>query len=64
MMVGMAQGIDRNSMLPALASSQATGAVTGSSVTSNYYLTGNYQYQSQTTLMDQVRMLNLLGGAG
>lgn len=47
-----------------IASSAEAGAVTQSSVNHNYYLTGNYQYQSQTTLMDQVRMLNLLGGAG
>lgn len=63
LMAGLAVGIDRSAELPAMASSQAMGRVTQSSVQNTYYLSGNYQYQSPSTLMDQVRMLNLLGGA-
>lgn len=34
----------------------------GSTVTNNYNLTGNYRYQDETTLIDQVKILQLLGG--
>lgn len=63
LMAGLAVGIDRSAMLPAAASSQAMSKVTQATVNNTYNLTGQYQYQSETTLMDQVRLLNLLGGA-
>lgn len=63
LMAGLAVGIDRSAGLPASASSQAMSRVTQATTNNYYNLTGNYQYQSQTTLMDQVRLLNLLGGA-
>jgi len=63
LMAGLAVGIDRSSGLPAMASSQAMNRVSNSTINNTYNLTGQYQYQSQTTLMDQVRLLSLMGGA-
>ena len=62
MMAGMAIGIERSAMLPALATQDAASMAVRS--TNNYYtLQASYGYQSETTLIDQVKMLSLLGGA-
>jgi phage-related protein len=62
MMAGMALGIENSAMLPALATQDAASMAVRS--TNNYYtLQASYGYQSEATLIDQVKMLSLLGGA-
>jgi phage-related protein len=62
MMAGMAIGIERSAMLPALATAEAAGMAMRTTE-NHYYLQASYGYQSEATLIDQVKMLNLLGGA-
>lgn len=63
MMQGMALGIQGNAGLPAMASQQA--AARAAHVTNNYTynVSGNYAYQSQRTITDEVRMLSMLARA-
>ena len=61
MMQGMAVGIQASQNLPAAASVGAA-AQSISSVTNNYYLTARYEYQSPSSLMSDVRLLELLRG--
>lgn len=62
MMTGMAIGIEKGAMLPALATAEAAGMALRTTE-NHYYLQASYGYQSEATLIDQVKMLSLLGGA-
>ena len=58
---GLALGIAQRSGMAELAASRMA-LRTGREVTNNYYLSANYGYQSPTSLMDDVRMMQLLRG--
>jgi len=62
LMQGLTIGINRSAQMPVMATTQVAGALSQSSVTNNYNLAANYKYQSESTLIDQVKMLQLLGG--
>lgn len=59
---GMALGVQSMSGLPAAAAANM-GAHAVNTVTNNYYLNARYEYQSPTSLMDDVRLLELMRGA-
>jgi hypothetical protein len=62
MMMGWAQGINRNVGLPSNATMAAAQAVQNSSQVNNWYFTAQYGYQSEQSLTQDVRMLQLLYG--
>jgi len=60
---GLAKGIDVNTGKVVKSALRMSGkAVAGATknITNNYSLTGQYAYQSESTLMDQVRLLQLM----
>lgn len=61
MMAGLALGIENSAIIPALATQEAVRLVVKPS-TVNYSLNAAYGYQSEATLIDQVKLLNLMGG--